>query len=600
MDTALDVFSPKMPSGVSSHGEPVVLTALEERIDIYTTQSPTCIVNIYGHGQVETYDDILQLYSEDLVYFNALLLYPVEQCLLNTSVKGPDECSHRYSRWGKMKVFLDKFNESHTNSTRQIINLINLELAVTQSNMVVTNSKNTVILENPEYKKYSYQNQGSLIPRTPVNQLIRFDCVSSIDYVIYCNTHAKYNCTNEFSGLILPLIQIEIDLYTTGYSENSIKMKNPMHMPRRFADFSLFFDILAIQNMKTEYFDMIIQLLNIRINLQYNIVIKEISTMCEVCPDSDDVRVDLSTLLSMNPALLNNLKIIQIDMETIIMLFVLFLLISNSHLVHGAVSALNFIKGQIDGLNIASNPQNRQEREKMMQRLFKTIHMYSVYPLDFLSHACRPGREEIKRTITELARNYLHRKYVHSSSLKRGDSDDESDTATVLSESESDTATVLSESESEDANKIAQVLLRSARLNNTSKLGLFYVPQIPEIEIDKITSLLEKKNGKTIELILRRSQRIAKAQIDQIEKIAEMVRETKNSKKKGLQPKAPLQTKAKPFFSKKGGKCGNSKRRSKRSKRRSKINTRRSKRTKRTKRTKRNRRTKRKTQKSHR
>ena len=99
---------------------------------------------------------------------------------------------------------------------------------------------------------------------------------------------------------------------------------------------------------------------------------------------------------------------------------------------------------------------------------------------------------------------------------------------------------------------------------------------------------------------MRRSQRIAKAQIDQIEKIAEMVRETKNSKKKGLQPKAPLQTKAKPFFSKKGGKCGNSKRRSKRSKRRSKINTRRSKRTKRTKRTKRNRRTKRKTQKSHR
>jgi hypothetical protein len=367
-----------------------------------------------------------------------------------------------------------------------------------QSYYVLTNPKNIEILKIPEYKEFARMPQGRPKARTPSNQFISFDCISSIDYVNYCNqlAGANYPCPdNEFSGLILPLMslmQTELGyIYTTGHHANSIKMINPSQMPRSFADFSLFCDICAIQNMNPTYFNMIKNLLQIRKNLGYNIIIQEI----QVFPVPDCVDCDNLPVIPLDSVLERivcnehcNYKIINIDIETIMMLFVLFLLISNNNIDRLA---------EIQRAMTSGNTTN----------IFKTIDEHSIYPIDLLSYACRPGRETIKRFLTELAEGQLPRPVITASSYN-SDSDDDSDAETVIDDDDPIVKDV--------TKSVLNILIRrSARLanqsENTGEKGSFYIStQIQQKkDINKIVDNLMKKSSLTRIPILRHSLRIA-------------------------------------------------------------------------------------------
>jgi hypothetical protein len=460
--------------------EDAPLMTLENRRNIYLTMTSTCMVNIWGHGDIETFDDLLQKYSQIYIPFKALLFSPIEQCLLNTSTKKKDQCTSSYSRWGKMKEFLSIFKTNHESSSHNIINNFNIGTAGMQDYHVKTYPPNISTLQNSKNATISTQSQGHFKPRTPVNQNITFDCISSISYVNYCKSlnTAEYTCLkNEFSGLILPFIKINETLYTTGYHTNSIKMINPLFLPRDFVDFSLFCDICAIQNMNHTYFNMIKQLLIIRQNIGYNIVIQQIKhfVVDNTCVECDKSNMSLAVVrFDQN----SEYKIIKIDMETIMMLFVLFLLISN-----GMYAQLNDINGKMsEGI-----PE---------KKVFETINKYSFYPLDFLSHACRPGREEIERTITQLFQEGLYKE----------NSSDEDDTMTDDGSEEDEMIQLI-------VPQLEPLLLRrSARVARRDRS--YYMPQQ---NITEIARLLENKDAPNIDIILRRSLRIAKKKIEEEE-----------------------------------------------------------------------------------
>ena len=492
---------------------------LVTRLDQYITKPPTCMVNIIGHGGEEKYDDILKEYSDTKISFNAFFLSPVEQCLLNVSIKSENQCANPHSRWGKIKVFLAEFKTPQP--SMEIINNIDSQLAGMQSYYVLSNSKNKEILLR--YPEFARMNQGKFKARTPSNQFISFDCISSIDYVNYCNQLAGKNYTcldNEFSGLILPLmplVQTELGyIYTTGYDGKSIKMINPLQMPRIFADFSLFCDICAIQHMNPIYFNMIINLLRIRKNIGYNIIIQEIKKIppCVRCEPIDELTFLEFPNITFDIAC--NYKIINIDIETIMMLFVLFLLISNNN-----IDELDRIERAIASGNLTN--------------IFKTIDEQSLYPLDLLSHACRPGREEITRTITRLVEEGLP-KQVFKKTVD--DSDDDSDAETVMDDDESDSKTVIDDKDP-DVTEIVNLLIRRSarvanRIENTGEQGSFYtsMPLSQNEHIKTIVTKLLKKDASTQTAILRRSLRLAKQ-----EKAREKARKKARKKAEELQSK---------------------------------------------------------------
>jgi hypothetical protein len=174
---------------------------IKERIEIYKDMVPTCVVNILGHGDNEMFDDLLQEYNANNIKLKAFFFSPVEQCLSNVSIKTDDQCSHAYSRWGKTKKFLSRFNDLANNPLYNIINNYNRETSGIQSFYVLTYNENTQILRNESYQKFSRQSQGHFKARTPVNQYINFDCISSINYVEYCSllSDNPYKCPkNEF------------------------------------------------------------------------------------------------------------------------------------------------------------------------------------------------------------------------------------------------------------------------------------------------------------------------------------------------------------------------------------------------------------------
>ena len=482
---------------------------LKIRMEKYINNPPICMVNIIGHGSQETYDDVLKEYENTLheyIYFNALFLSPVEQCLLNVSTKNESQCTNLYSRWGKTQVFLKEFLESkpseskpiQSKSSDDIITNINTEISGMQGYYVLSHFKNIEILKNPEHARFARMPQGKGKIRTPSNQFISFDCISSIDYVNYCYqlAGANYTCLdNEFSGLILPLIILSQTptLYTTGYDEKSIKMNIHLLKPRvsMFADFSLFCDICAIQHMNPTYFDIIKKLLQIRKTLGYNIIIQEIKMIPPCVPCESIYELTSLPLPDITFDTAGNYKIINIDLETIMMLFVLFLLISNNN-----VYELSSIERAMASDNLPN--------------IFTTIDNHSLYPIDLLSYACRPGRENIKRFLTELAEGQIPRRYITASSYN-SDSDDESDAATVINDDDDPEPIV------KDVIKDVDNLLirRSARVanrsENTGEQGSFYIstPIQREETIQRIVTNLMKKDASTRTIILRYSLRLA-------------------------------------------------------------------------------------------
>jgi hypothetical protein len=518
--------------------EEAPLMTLEDRRNIYLTMNSTCMVNIWGHGDIEIFDDLLQKYSQIYIPFKALLFSPIEQCLLNTSTKKKDQCTSSYSRWGKMKEFLSIFKTNQESSSHNIINNFNIGTAGMQDYYVKTYPPNMSTLQNSKNDTIRMQSQGHFKPRTPVNQNITFDCISSISYVNYCKSlnTAEYTCLkNEFSGLILPLIKINETLYTTGHHTNSIKMINPLFLPRDFVDFSLFCDICTIQNMTQSYFNMIKQLLIIRQNIGYNIVIQKIKNFVvdNPCVECDKNNISLAVVrVDQN----SEYKIIKIDMETIMMLFVLFLLISN---------------GMYTQLNDINDKMGEGIPEK---KVFETINKYSFYPLDFLSHACRPGREEIERTITQLFQEGLYKE----NSSDDDDEDEDNDAMTVDGSEEDEMIQLI-------VPQIEPLLLRrSARVARRDRS--YYTPQQ---NITEIARLLENKEASNIDIILRRSLRIAKQKIEE-EELPASSNDTRVLNKK----------------TKRGGTNSKKKRKSKRSKKQKITKKRKSKRSKKQKITK--------------
>jgi hypothetical protein len=130
------------------------------------------------------------------------------------------------------------------------------------------------------------------------------------------------------------------------------------------------------------------------------------------------------------------------------------------------------------------------------KKVFETINKYSFYPLDFLSHACRPGREEIERTITQLFQEGLYKE----------NSSDEDDTMTDDGSEEDEMIQLI-------VPQLEPLLLRrSARVARRDRS--YYMPQQ---NITEIARLLENKDAPNIDIILRRSLRIAKKKIEEEE-----------------------------------------------------------------------------------
>jgi hypothetical protein len=365
-----------------------VYSKLYNRLLQYINNPILCAVTILAHGGCETYDELLTQLEPDEILFNVLWFSPVEQCLSNCSVISSSQYTSDNSRWGKTRIFLEMIK--NVLPLYNILQKYNDRIGPMQNFIVKNLADNQPVLNNEEYKQFAKEWQGSFKVRTPVNQALTFDCLSSVSY-FESMIPRQSRCKYDFSGIILPLF---LD-GKTGHDVRSITM-NPsfeMSQNRPFVDFSLFEDILQIQNMTQDYFNIIIKFLQIKSRHGNPILISKCVTFDESCEPKCEVAIKtpIQHIVTEESASIDwrNHKIVKIDLETIMMLFVLFLLLSNA---------------ENDKLNEINRLLDEIVEIKKLKDLCKQIHDYSIelnYSIDILSHACRPGRDQtLKRQRT--------------------------------------------------------------------------------------------------------------------------------------------------------------------------------------------------------